>query len=81
MEEESKKMVLQRRSENKESEQKKKYFNRNPASHGGKNVKDLVKDQKPLGQLIKMFDELSVNLLNKVEEVVDKRIKGVEKSN
>ncbi|OMH79079.1 Retrovirus-related Pol polyprotein from transposon [Zancudomyces culisetae] len=64
----------------KEVEQKVKDYNRNAASKGGKPVKEIVRDQRPYGQLIKMFDEMSVNLLNKVEEVVDKRLKEAEHS-
>ncbi|OMH79795.1 Transposon Tf2-6 polyprotein [Zancudomyces culisetae] len=56
-----------------------KDYNRNAASRAGKNVKDLVKEQKPYGQFLKMFNELSVNLLNKVDEAVDKKLKEAER--
>ncbi|OMH79257.1 DNA damage-inducible protein 1 [Zancudomyces culisetae] len=68
------------KGEYKESQAKPKEYNRNAASKSGKNVKELVKDQKPLGQFMKMFNELSVNLLNKVDEVVDKKIKEAERN-
>ncbi|OMH79788.1 Retrovirus-related Pol polyprotein from transposon, partial [Zancudomyces culisetae] len=68
----------QRRSKLSEVDPKQKEYNRNAASKSGKNVKDLVKDQKPYGQFLKMFDEMSVNLLNKDEEVVDNKLKEAE---
>ncbi|OMH80354.1 Transposon Tf2-11 polyprotein [Zancudomyces culisetae] len=51
-----------------------KEYNANAASRG-KSVKDLAKQQIPMGDMLKKFEEMSVSLITKVEQLVDKRLK------
>ncbi|OMH81909.1 hypothetical protein AX774_g4628 [Zancudomyces culisetae] len=78
IEENSAKVKIKKK--NTDSDNSHKEYVRNAASKSGKNVKELVKDQKPYNQFLKMFGDLSVNLINKVDEVVEKRLKEVESS-
>ncbi|OMH82534.1 DNA damage-inducible protein 1, partial [Zancudomyces culisetae] len=58
LKEEKKSPLSHNKSTNKEMDSKPREYSRNAASKSGKNVKEVVKDQKPFGQFLKMFDEL-----------------------
>ncbi|OMH79370.1 Retrovirus-related Pol polyprotein from transposon [Zancudomyces culisetae] len=66
---------IYRKTEGKERVTKFKEITRNAASKQGRAIKDMSKDKEPYAAMIRKFEELSVNLLAKVDEVVEKKLK------
>ncbi|OMH82317.1 DNA damage-inducible protein 1 [Zancudomyces culisetae] len=54
---------------------------RNAASKQGKTIKEMAKDQAPYAAMIKKFEEMSVNLLSRVDEAIDKKLKSYNTAN
>ncbi|OMH82336.1 hypothetical protein AX774_g4183 [Zancudomyces culisetae] len=65
-------------AEDKTSSSKPKEYVSNAATKSGKPVKELNTGPLQYGTFLKRFEELSVNLLSKVDEVVEKRFKEEE---
>ncbi|OMH82628.1 DNA damage-inducible protein 1 [Zancudomyces culisetae] len=70
-----------RKSEYKDKVSKMKELSKNAASRQGRTIKDMSKDKESYAAMIRKFEELSVSLLAKVDEVVDKKLKSYRPEN